>query len=63
MLMPLVCVVVQMLLTPEELREKLKVVRTEPALVVMLVDLLDASGSFLGEESPPLFLKRGDSAL
>lgn len=38
----------KMLLTPEELREKLKVVRTEPALVVMLVDLLDASGSFLG---------------
>lgn len=40
-----------MLLTPEELREQLKVVREEPALVVMLVDLLDASGSFLG--APP----------
>mmetsp|Transcript_23158 Transcript_23158/g.60253 ORF Transcript_23158/g.60253 Transcript_23158/m.60253 type:complete len:403 (-) Transcript_23158:151-1359(-) len=38
----------KMLLTPEELREQLKVVREEPALVVMLVDLLDASGSFLG---------------
>ncbi|EFN51397.1 hypothetical protein CHLNCDRAFT_141029 [Chlorella variabilis] len=37
------------LLTPEELRQKLKVVQQQRALVVLLVDLLDASGSILGK--------------
>ena len=36
------------LATPEELREQLHVVRDSRALVVLLIDLLDASGSLLG---------------
>ena len=36
------------LLPPEALRERLGVVAGRPALVVLLVDLLDASGSLLG---------------
>ena len=40
----------QILTTPEELREQLKAVQTQRAIVVMLVDLLDASGSFLGAD-------------
>ena len=36
------------LVTPEQLREQLRNVRTSRALVVLLVDLLDASGSLLG---------------
>ncbi|KAL4452721.1 hypothetical protein ABPG75_008383 [Micractinium tetrahymenae] len=38
----------KVLLTPEELRQKLKVVQQQKALVVLLVDLLDASGSIMG---------------
>jgi nitric-oxide synthase len=36
------------LVTPEELRRRLGVVRQKAALVVLLVDLLDCSGSMLG---------------
>jgi nitric-oxide synthase, plant len=36
------------LATPEQLREQLRNVRSSRALVVLLVDLLDASGSMLG---------------
>ena len=39
----------QILMTPEQLRNQLMSVKTQASLVVMLVDLLDASGSFLGD--------------
>ena len=35
------------LATPEQLRQQLAVVRSTHAVVVLMVDLLDASGSFL----------------
>ena len=35
------------LVTPQQLRDQLLVIREKAALVVLLVDLLDASGSFL----------------
>jgi nitric-oxide synthase len=38
----------RLLATPEQLRAELAGVRDRPALVVLLVDLLDASGSLLG---------------
>lgn len=37
----------QTLVTPEQLRLQLAGIREQRALVVLLVDLLDASGSFL----------------
>jgi len=37
------------LVSPEELRGQLSGIRDKAALIVLLVDLLDASGSFLGK--------------
>ncbi len=37
------------LVTPQQLRDQLLVIREKAAVVVLLVDLLDASGSFLSK--------------
>lgn len=37
------------LVTPQQLRDQLLVIREKAAVVVLLVDLLDASGSFLAK--------------
>lgn len=37
------------LITPQQLRDQLLVIREKAAVVVLLVDLLDASGSFLSK--------------
>lgn len=39
----------KLLVSPEELREKLLEVRSRKAVVVLLVDLLDASGTLMGK--------------